>query len=152
MGNIITANLARGRKVTVPEVFQWNRGQQLKFTGIELPDTYRVDFSTSMRGNSKSVIGGADGVVIPDEYFVPGQTIYAWLVFTTSESASETEYQVSIPISQRAKPTGLQPSPQQESVIDQAITALNDATETLKTTAWDIHIDGTQLVLSKMFN
>ena len=129
MGYIITANLARGRKVTVPEVFQWNRGQQLRFTGIELPDTYRVDFSNTMLGDSKSVVGGADGVTIPDEYFVPGQTIYAWLVFSPNENASETEYQVSIPISQRAKPTDAQPNPPQQDVIDQLIGQMTEAAE-----------------------
>ena len=80
MNNVITANLAMGRKITLQEVFQYNRGQRLVFTGVPLPQVYSVDFSNSVQGDSKKAIGDENGVVIPNEYFIPGQTIYAWIV------------------------------------------------------------------------
>ena len=80
MNNVITANLAMGRKITLQEVFQYNRGQRLMFTGVPLPQIYSVDFSNSIHGTSKKMVGDENGCIIPDEYFIPGQTIYAWFV------------------------------------------------------------------------
>jgi hypothetical protein len=77
--------------------------------------------------------------------------IYAWVVFTSGASSHETEYQVTIPISPRAKPTNASPSPQQQSIIDQAIEALNEANETVRKTAMSITVSNTTLVIEKTF-
>ena len=126
MGYIITANLAKGRKVITEPVFRWNHGMVLKFIGVTLPDNYRVDFSNALNGTAKSQMGTAEnGVIIPDEYFMPGQTIFAWVVLSPTENSAITEFQVSIPIDPKAKATDEEPSAQQESIIDQAISAMN---------------------------
>lgn len=126
MGYIITANLAKGRKVITEPVFRWNHGMVLKFIGVTLPDNYRVDFSNTLNGTAKSQMGTAEnGVIIPDEYFMPGQTIFAWVVLSPTENSAITEFQVSIPIDPKAKATDEEPSSQQESIIDQAISAMN---------------------------
>lgn len=57
------------------------------------------------------MIGNADGVEIPYEYFVPGNRIYAWIVLSSGANDAITEYQVEIPISSRAKPTDEAPTP-----------------------------------------
>lgn len=130
MGYIITANLAKGRKVTTEPVFRWNHGMTLRFINASLPDTYRVDFSNSMNGMAKSQIGTAEnGVTIPDEYFMPGQTIFAWVVLSPTENSAIAEFQISIPVDPKAKATDEKPSQQQESVIDQTINALNAAVD-----------------------
>ena len=149
MGYIITANLAKGRKVITEPVFRWNHGMVLKFIGVTLPDNYRVDFSNTLNGMAKSQMGTAEnGVIIPDEYFMPGQTIFAWVVLSPTENSAITEFQVSIPIDPKAKATGIDPAPQQESVIDQAINALNEAEETLREAAISITVDNTTLLIS----
>lgn len=126
MGYIITANLAKGRKAITEPVFRWNHGMVLKFIGVTLPDNYRVDFSNTLNGTAKSQMGTAEnGVIIPDEYFMPGQTIFAWVVLSPTENSAITEFQVSIPIDPKAKATDEEPSSQQESIIDQAISAMN---------------------------
>ena len=126
MGYIITANLAKGRKVITEPVFRWNHGMVLKFIGVTLPDNYRVDFSNTLNGTAKSQMGTAEnGAIIPDEYFMPGQTIFAWVVLSPTENSAITEFQVSIPIDPKAKATDEEPSSQQESIIDQAISAMN---------------------------
>ena len=128
MSNIITVDLSRGRKVETSTVFQWNHGMTLRFIRATLPEIFRVDFSNSTRGKAKSMIGSASGgVVIPDEYFMPGSTIYAWVVLFPTENSAVAEWQISIPIDPKAKATDEEPTPQQESVIDQTINALNTA-------------------------
>ena len=152
MGYIITANLAKGRKVTTEPVFRRNHGMVLKFIGVTLPDNYRVDFSNTLNGTAKSQMGTAEnGVIIPDEYFMPGQTIFAWVVLSPTENSAITEFQVSIPIDPKAKATIDQPTTQQQSMIDQAIVALNDANETVRETAMSIIVDSTTLVIQKTF-
>lgn len=129
MSSFVTANFAKGRVCVTPSVFQYNAGMKLRFMGASLPDTYRVDFSNTLHGKSKPMIGNADGVEIPYEYFIPGQSIYAWIVLTFGENGTITEYQATIPVSPRAKPTNETPTPAQQSAIDQAISALNAAVE-----------------------
>lgn len=126
MGIFVTANFAKGRVCVTPSVFQYNAGMKLRFMGAALPDTYRVDFSNTLHGKSKPMIGNADGVEIPYEYFIPGQSIYAWIVVSFGEGGTITEYQATIPVSPRAKPTNETPMPTQQSAIDQAIAALNE--------------------------
>ena len=135
MNNIVFANLGYGNKTTTPTVFQYNMGMMLRFKNVTLPETYRVDFSNSLHGTSKAMIGGANGVEIPYEYFVPGNHIYAWIVLSTGENDAITEYQIEIPIDPRAKPTDVTPTPSQQSAIDQAIAALNDGVERAETAA-----------------
>ena len=135
MNNIVFANLGYGNKTTTQTVFQYNMGMMLRFKNVTLPDTYRVDFSNSLHGTSKTMIGGADGVEIPYEYFVPGSHIYAWIVLSMGENDAITEYQIEIPIDPRAKPTDVTPTPSQQSAIDQAISALNSGVERAETAA-----------------
>lgn len=135
MSNIVFANLGYGNKTTTPTVFQYNVGMMLRFKNVTLPETYRVDFSNSLHGTSKAMVGNADGAEIPYEYFVPGSHIYAWIVLSTGENNAITEYQIEIPIDPRAKPTDETPTPSQQSVIDQTIAALNDGVERAETAA-----------------
>ena len=135
MSNIITANFKIGRNCVVPSVYQYNMGMMLRLKNVTLPETYRVDFSNSLHGASKAMIGGADGVEIPYEYFVPGSHIYAWIVLSTGENDAITEYQIEIPIDPRAKPTDEKPTSSQQSAIDQAISALNSGVERAETAA-----------------
>lgn len=89
---------------------------------------YTVDFSNSIYGESKKMIGDDTGVTIPDEYFIPGQTIFAWVVIS-GEDSRETVYEVRIPISLRARPTDETPTPQQQSIIDQLIAEMDTAVD-----------------------
>ena len=135
MSSFVTANFAKGRVCVTPSVFQYNAGMKLRFLGASLPGTYRVDFSNTLHGKSKPMIGDTDGVEIPYEYFIPGQSIYAWIVVSFGEGGTITEYQATIPVSPRAKPTNETPTPTQQSALDQAIAALNEGVERAETAA-----------------
>lgn len=126
--NEIFAPLGNRMETTTATVYQYNSGMILRIIGPELPENYRVDFANSISGQSKSILGGADGVLIPYEYFTPGSYIHAWVVLT-GEDYAVTRYHITIPISPRAVPTDEQPSPEQESIIDQTIAALNNGVE-----------------------
>lgn len=126
--NEIYAPLGNRMETTTATVYQYNSGMMLRIIGPELPETYRVDFANSVSGQSKSMLGSADGVLIPYEYFTPGSYIHAWIVLT-GEDYAVTRYHITIPISPRAVPTEEQPSPEQESIIDQTIAALNNGVE-----------------------
>ena len=129
--NEIFAPLGNRMEATTATVYQYNSGMILHVTGPELPETYRVDFANSVSGQSKSMLGGADGVLIPYEYFVPGSYIHAWIVLV-GEDYAVTRYHITIPISPRAMPTEEQPSPEQERIIDQAISSLNNGVERME--------------------
>ena len=128
MNNVIVANLAKGRKVITAPVFQWNHGMVLRFINAQLPDNFRVDFSNSTRGVAKSQMGTPEnGVVIPDEYFMPGGAIYAWIVESPTEHSAVARWEITIPLDPKSKWVDVQPTPQEENIIDEAIHALNEA-------------------------
>ena len=117
MSNVITANFQWGRKTQTAPLYQYNKGMRLRFEHANLPAIYRVDFANSVYAKSKTVTGDENGVIIPYEYFVPGQTIYAWIVID-DETSRTTVYQVAIPVSPRAMPTDVAPDEEQQDVID----------------------------------
>lgn len=126
--NIINAAFVRnGVTVRTLPVYQYNRGMILQISGLDdLPATFRVDFSNTETGQSKSVIGTDNAVHIPYEYFAPGATIHCWLVWTGADYVV-TRKHILIPVARRATPTDEEPTPEEQGVIDQAIAALNDA-------------------------
>lgn len=131
MSNIITATFADGdTSIVTAEQYMYARGQILKVEGLELPSVYRVNFSNSPTGDSKTQIGTADGVIIPDVYFVSGKPIYAYIMLTSGEDR-EIKYDITIPILKATEPEDDTPTSEQSSIIDQAINALAEATTAL---------------------
>ena len=126
--NVILAPMAGRTMCTTKTVYQYNSGMLLKLIGLELPTGYEVDFANSATGSSITQVGNADGVRIPDQFFVPGSTIHAWYVAVGTDYAV-TRYHIMIPIAQRASRTNEEPTQTQESALDEAIAALNDAIE-----------------------
>lgn len=131
MNNVIIAKFSKGVYSTTAKVFRYDVGDKLRFVGLDLPDNYRVDFSNSVLGESKTVFCTSDTVEIPPEYFIPGSTIYAWIVLS-QENGRYTKYQINIPISARAKPLDIEPTPAQKDALDEAIEALNSVTEDIQ--------------------
>lgn len=129
MTNVITANLSKSRFYRASPVYQYNYGMMLKITGIDLPDAYQVDFANDINGTSITQIGGADGVSIPSQFFQPGQAIYAWLRVHPTADSGITTATIVIPISPRATITDDEPTPEEQSAIDEAIASLNDAVD-----------------------
>ena len=129
--NVITAKFCADQtRAWTDELWQYDYGQILKFDGLELPDAYEVHFSNQpLTGETITQIGNADGVTIPDQFLQSGEAVYAWVYLHTGEDDGETEYMVTIPVSKRPEPSDEQPTPVEQSAIDQAIAALNIAVE-----------------------
>lgn len=127
MTNIVTAPIGANRMTKTRSIYQYNYGQVLVLTGVDLPATYEVHFSNSEFGVSKVQVGNSDGVTIPDEYLESGADIYAWLYLHTGADDGETVYKILIPVCKRAAITPEQPTPVQQDAITQAIAALDAA-------------------------
>jgi hypothetical protein len=104
--NIITANFSGGgTSATTAPLWQWDYGQVLCITGIDLPAAFEVHFSTNRTGGVSTVAVGADGqVTIPSVLLTIGKNINAWIYLSDSEGEGETEYSILIPVKARPMP------------------------------------------------
>ena len=125
--NILRVTFGKETRIKSKPLYQYDYGQKIKFIDLTLPAAYEVHFSNRERGKSTTVLATSNEVEIPDTYFVTGKDIYVWVYLHTGAADGETEYQIIIPITQRAKPSDEPPTPEEESVIPQTIAALNDA-------------------------
>ena len=134
MGNVITVNLNYGccrteQYITDQKLYQYDYGQILKLTGIDLPAVYEVHFSNGERGTSTTGIGTADGVEIPDQYLLNAGKLYVWLYTHTGTDDGETELGFWIPIIPRAQPTHEEPTPVQQTEIERLIALAEEIVE-----------------------
>ena len=131
-GNTIKMSLSE-RKVAYPkdheELYQYDYGQKLVLEGVALPTTYEVHFSNNEHGESVTQLGDSTGVNIPDMLLTTGQKIYVWVYLHNDSTDGETVYRGVIPVNERAKPTDAPPTPVQQSIVEEAIVALNDGVE-----------------------
>lgn len=126
---IVSARFSALKSVVTDSKYRYDYGQILKIEGVDLPTAYEVHFSNEEFGESTTQVGNADGVMIPDAYFLSGDPIYAWLFLHTGADDGETVYTIKIPVRNRAVITSETPDPVEQSAITQAIAALNSAVE-----------------------
>ena len=125
--SVINAFFGGSKHYRTAHRYQWDKGQVLVFHDVPLPTAYRVDFSTDpLSGTAVSMLGGEDGVQIPDSLLEQGKNIYAWVVVSDGDG-ERTVYVAEIPVRRRPKPQDAEPTEQEKSIIQQAIEALNKA-------------------------
>lgn len=126
---VIHAPVGGGRYTVTAPIVKEDYGLYLKIEGLELPSTYEVDFSNSEHnGTSVTMIGNADGVLIPSQFISSGKDVFAFL-YHVGVDFGRTVYKFRIPNKLRPDRTDEQPTPEEQSTIDQAISALNSAVE-----------------------
>ena len=127
-GRTITIEVVekRGKAAKTIPLYQYDYGQKLLITGVELPEYYEVHFSNTMNGEATTVLGDSTGVLIPDSLVATGEPIYLWLYLHDTSYDGETEYYGVIPVIKRAQPTDITPTPEEQSIITQVIAALNN--------------------------
>jgi len=130
MSNIIFAAFENGAtSCRTSPLYQYDYGQILRITGIELPTAYETHFSNEPHGTAVIQIGSGEGVTIPDSMLLSGQPVYAWIFLHAGADDGETEYVITIPVIGRAAITDDPPTPVEQRAIDQAIAALDLAVE-----------------------
>lgn len=118
--------------VRTKPVYRYDRGRVLVIDGLDLPDAYKVHFSNSPREDAIPVIGTSDGALIPDSLLETGKTLYAW-VYVEDEEAGLTLRSITVPVTDKSEEGETpEPTPEQESIIDQAIGALTDGVATVR--------------------
>lgn len=129
--NIINAVFGSGLCAVTTSAFRANYGMVLRFSGIDLPTAFEVDFSNyDVAGrDSITAIGQNNEVQIPDDLWDSGLNIYAYVYLHPTDDSGVTVYTVTIPVLGRPNRTEETPTPHEQSVIEQAISALNDAVE-----------------------
>lgn len=116
-------------------IYRLDEEQYLVFTDIELPASFRADFGLSETGDTISMVGTENRVLIPDELLVNAGKLHCWVWLDTGEYGGKTEYHVIVPIKQRGNITDIQPTPAEQSTIDSLIDALNDGVNRAETAA-----------------
>lgn len=129
--NIINAVFGSGLCAVTTSAFRANYGMVLRFSGIDLPTAFEVDFSNYdvMGRDSVTMIGQNGEVQIPDDLWDSGLNIFAYVYLHPTDDSGVTVYTVTIPVLGRPNRTEEQPTPHEQTVIEQAISALNDAVE-----------------------
>lgn len=125
MLNVTEVTFCGLQKVFIDGLYQWDYGQYLTFPDLSLPDTYETHFAQG--SETCTVIGGLDGVRIPDAYLQNAEQITAYIYLHEGADDGETEYVVGIPVIARPEPSEGTPTPVQQDIITQAIAALNTA-------------------------
>ena len=126
--NVTRAAFGGLREVTTAPLWQYDYGQILQITGLDLPQAFEVHFSNSRKsGETITQIGTDNQVVIPDMYLTSGADIYAFIFLHDDVDDGETEYVIKIPVRERPEPSDIEPTPEQQDAITEAIAALNVA-------------------------
>ena len=126
--NVTKAAFGGLREVTTSPLWQYDYGQILKIDGLDLPQSFEVHFSNSRKsGETITQIGTDNQVTIPDMYLTSGADIYAFIFLHDGLTDGETEYVIKIPVRERPEPSDIEPTPEQQDVITEAIAALNEA-------------------------
>lgn len=125
--NKIPVTFRTRRRASTEEInYRYDIKQVLVIDGIdELPEYFRVDFCNEGDSSTKPMIGTAAGVEIPDEYLLTGKPIKAYIVLSGTGGDVQTRYEIDIPVRLRPPDSGETPTPEEQSVIDQLIAALN---------------------------
>lgn len=136
--NTVIANYQQLRGITeTSPVHQYDYGQKLVLSGfIGLPDVFEVHFSSNQRsGEAVMVIGHNAEVMIPDNLLFKGMDIWCWLYLHAGPDDGVTAYTIKIPVIRRPGISIDPPTPVEQSVIEQAIAAINDCTRRVEEAA-----------------
>lgn len=126
--NRIPIEFGKSSRVTgKPINYQYDEKQILVITGLDLPEYYTVDFCNEGDEETIPAVGTADGVPIPSDVLQNGKNIKAYVVVTGEDEDVQTRYEITIPVIGRPRRTDVEPTPEEQQVIDELIAAMNQA-------------------------
>ena len=138
MSNILKVKFGKETQIVSSPLYQYDYGQKVRIFGLDLPAHYEVHFSNYERGDATTVLASSNEFNIPDMYLQSGRDVYVWIYLHAGNNDGETEYQITIPVIKRAKPTDEEPTPEEQSIIDQTIIALNAAVTEARAISADV--------------
>lgn len=121
--------------ISAPVNYQYDVTQILVIQDLELPEYYEVDFCNEGDSATKTMVGTASGVEIPDNYLKTGKNVKAYVVIAGSEEDVQTRYEITIPVTQRPLRDDIQMTSDQQLQVDALVAALNDGVERAETAA-----------------
>ena len=124
----VEAILSEGTVCRTAPLMQYDQGQSLHISGVDLPAAYLAEFSNAERGVAEQMSQTTATVAIPDKYLMSGDPVYVWIVVVGNDQRT-TRYSVVIPVHARGVPDAYTPSPSEQTAIEAAIDALEEATE-----------------------
>ena len=139
--NVITVNIpqsGRARLTTSPVNYQYDVGQILTVTGVDMPIGTRVDFCNEGDAETKPYVMTDNSVLIPDEFLLTGKTVKVYIVLYGEDDAVQTRYEITIPVNRRPEPTDIEPTPAERSVIDSLLSAMTNAADRAEAAAESI--------------
>lgn len=129
MGKMIEAYPKPGKICRTEAVWQWDHGDTVHLNDIDLPSSYKAEFSNvPVRGTAKSMVLTGDSFEIPYEYQESGEPIYIWIVYVDSTSR-QTELFIVTPVNARSRPTDESFEPEEQTEVEQVMSALNSGVE-----------------------
>lgn len=123
--NVINVTFDDEAMVISERRFQYDYGQIISFDDLDLPAAFECHFANALtEGTTYTMIGSDNEVEVPDELFLTGKPIFAWVYLHDPSDSGRTCYTVKIPVITRPEPSNDEPTPVQQGTITQAIAAL----------------------------
>ena len=140
VSNITNVEFGNLTMVETEPHYQYDYGQKLKFTDLNLPSSYEVHFANdATTGIAYTQLGDSTGVTIPNALFRTGKPIFGFIYLHKGSDDGKTVYVVKIPVRSRAKPSDIVvPSEEETSIIKDAIAALQAAAEAVEVTEEEV--------------
>lgn len=135
--NKILVALGPFTKVTGPTVsYQYDQKQILVISGVTLPEYYEVDICNEGDATTVTMVGTADGVLIPNAFLRTGRKVKAYVVLQGQDpGAVETRYEITLPVYVRPAREDIDPTAAEQQQIDELVAALNDGVSRAETAA-----------------
>lgn len=135
--NRIPVALGPFTKVTGPTVsYQYDEKQILVLTGVTLPEYYEVDICNEGDARTVTMVGTADGVLIPNAFLRTGRKVKAYVVLQGQDpGAVETRYEITLPVYVRPAREDIDPTSAEQQQIDELVAALNSGVNRAETAA-----------------
>lgn len=127
--NITEVTFNGAKRTTTKRLYQYDYGQILQFTDLELPEEFEVDFAVDRCGNSETYVGENNQIQIPNKYLTTGNAVVGYIYLHTGEDDGETVYIFTVPVSPRPDRNDPVPSSEQKSRIDVLIERMNEAVD-----------------------
>lgn len=137
INNIMNVAFGKAKTTRTRTMYRQDAEQYLKFVGIELPDHYLVDFGFSDTGDTISMVGDTNGVLIPDNLLETPGDLHAWVWVNTGTYGGKTCYHAIIPVQKRGTKTDIQPTPAERQQIEVLVAELGEGVQSAAQSARD---------------